>query len=119
MELESTAVEGGEPSSTAEESPRVNDTTKRASPTQSDVSSTTAARLSAREARVRRRQQAPKVVAARKGTSNKSKKLSGAAKQAVKRKKEKEEDCVKIKFLTGTLYLYRGERRRAEFVRRV
>jgi hypothetical protein len=33
--------------------------------------------------------------------------------------KKEEEECLKIKFLTGTLYLYRGRHRRAEFVRRV
>lgn len=31
----------------------------------------------------------------------------------------KNEECVKIKLLTGTLYLYRGRNRRAEFIRRV
>jgi hypothetical protein len=72
-------------------------------------------------------------------------KLTGAAKMSVETKREREsktaksltntsslsattkpqqhpkeeEECVKIKFLTGTLYLYRGKRRRAEFVRRV
>jgi hypothetical protein len=72
-------------------------------------------------------------------------KLTGAAKMSVETKREREsktakssstnntsslvtttkphpkeeEECVKIKFLTGTLYLYRGKRRRAEFIRRV
>lgn len=75
----------------------------------------------------------------------KKRKLTGAAKMSVETKREREsktaksstntsslatttkqqhhqkeeEECVKIKFLTGTLYLYRGKRRRAEFVRRV
>ena len=72
-------------------------------------------------------------------------KLTGAAKMSVETKREREsktakssshtssfapttkhnntqkeeEECVKIKFLTGTLFLYRGKRRRAEFIRRV
>jgi hypothetical protein len=38
-----------------------------------------------------------------------------------KRSRQDEDDanCLKIKLLTGTLYLYRGRHRRAEFVRRV
>ena len=103
------------------------------------ASDTSAARLlSAREARVRRRQGAvfahdkpildSKIsmssslhnTTTNSNNTNNKRKLTGAAKlAAAKKKREKEEDCVKIKFLTGTLYLYRGERRRAEFVRRV
>lgn len=39
--------------------------------------------------------------------------------KAKRMRPESDEECVKIKLLTGTLYLYRGRHRRAEFVRRV
>ncbi len=42
-----------------------------------------------------------------------------SAKQQQQLQPKEQEECVKIKFLTGMLYLYRGKRRRAEFVRRV
>ena len=32
---------------------------------------------------------------------------------------DEHEKCLKVKLLTGTLYIYRGKHRRAEFVRRV
>jgi hypothetical protein len=55
------------------------------------------------------------------------KKSTNASSQATSAKQQQQqqlhpkepEECVKVKFLTGTLYLYRGKRRRAEFVRRV
>lgn len=103
---------------------------------QSDASSSisaAAARLSAREARIRRRQalaaeqraEGPPSAAAGGGggngggNRNKRKKPSGGAAGGGRKKQKSNEDCVKIKLLTGTLYLYRGPRRRAEFVRRV
>ena len=79
--------------------------------------------VSAREARSRRRQSIiddVKVkVVPRKPTKQMSKrKLAGAAAQARKSKRQRyDKNCVAIKFLTGTLYLYRGPQRRAEFVR--
>lgn len=102
---------------------------KRSSPAHSDISAAALARLSARETRRNRRQATAPVkpvvvsinhpVTAAVANINRKRKLSGAAKLAVKKKREREEDCVKIKFLTGTLLLYRGPLRRAEFVRRV
>lgn len=100
------------------------------SPTQSDDTNLQAqkeARLTAREARSRRRQAAIEDTKAAIANSSdaqpsRKRKLSGAAKQSAKNKREKQqnqEDCVKIKLLTGTLYLYRGQNRRAEFIRRV
>lgn len=94
---------------------------------QSDVSSTAAA-ARAREARSRRRQAmiddgGTALSAAGRSTSNSSSNCSRKRKRTGARKTSRkggdDEDCVKIKFLTGTLYLYKGPRRRAEFVRRV
>ena len=58
--------------------------------------------------------------------SKTDKKSTNASSQATSAKQQQQqlhpkepEECVKVKFLTGTLYLYRGKRRRAEFVRRV
>ncbi|GKZ01179.1 hypothetical protein MPSEU_001069300 [Mayamaea pseudoterrestris] len=79
------------------------------------------ARVSAREARSRRRQ--AKVVQESKQLSVKNIRggfRAGLAKSNGKRQREEGEECVKVPLLTGTLYLYRGRtKRRAEFVRRV
>ena len=87
------------------------------------------ARVSAREARTRRRQammedatvaEPQQQQMARKPSASGKRKLTGAALLAQKNKRQRnDENCVTVKFLTGTLYLYRGPQRRAEFVRRV
>jgi hypothetical protein len=69
-----------------------------------------AARVSAREQRSRRRQAASVEEVAQQPPSKK-KKVAG-------RYDGGKEEVVKIEMLTGTLYLYRGLRRRAEFVRK-
>jgi hypothetical protein len=64
-----------------------------------------------RQARSRRREAKITAVKTSKSKSSHS---------TFKRPTKSTDDCVKIQFLTGTLYLYRGRyRRRAEFVRKV
>lgn len=75
---------------------------KTSSPSEED-DSTSNPDVSAREQRSRRRQALIDIKPPKK----------------VKRMKETNEPVTKIKLLTGTLYLYRGEHRRAEFVRRI
>lgn len=95
--------------SLVDETPLAESTTP--SPTLSDASSSAfdnreairQAKLSAREERSRRRGRA----------------LAPPVKRAKTVKKKADEDCVKIQLLTGTLYLYRGRHRRAEFLRKV
>mmetsp|Transcript_11125 Transcript_11125/g.24791 ORF Transcript_11125/g.24791 Transcript_11125/m.24791 type:complete len:281 (+) Transcript_11125:109-951(+) len=106
-----------------------------------DSKSVRDAKMSAREARSRRRQAlmdepSASSAAPPAGTTSAAggkRKVSGAAAMAAQNKRkrmeaannkqsstEEEESVTKVKFLTGTLYLYReGNRRRAEFVRRV
>ena len=50
-------------------------------------------------------------------TNNASSKIKGKKKKAFKH--DPNEECVKVKMNTGTLYLYRGLNRRAVFIRRV
>ena len=79
--------------------------------------------VSAREARSRRRQSmiddVKVVVVPQQSTKQMSKrKVAGAAAQARNSKRQRsDKNCVAIKFLTGTLYMYREPQRRAEFVR--
>lgn len=78
--------------------------------TETDASSTNNnPAVSAREARSRRRQTAD----TKKRKNNKNSVVTAAKRQRT------EEECVKVKLLTGTLLLYRGRNPRAEFVRRV
>lgn len=93
-----------------------------------------AGRKSAREERSRRRQAMideapPSTIAANGGlmgftapTTIKRKNSSSKSGNKNKRQRHEgsaDEPFTKVKFLTGTLYLYRGRHRRAEFVRRV
>lgn len=92
-------------------------TFSESSPTASDDSGDHAAKVSAREKRSRLRQSkvedAPPVV---EGT----KRPMPPNNNFPKNKRQKIfEEVVVVKLLTGTLYLYRGAHRRAEFVRRV
>jgi hypothetical protein len=102
----------------SEESNRKNDSSSKrkaesnvsdSSMTPSDMSKA-AARASAREERVRRRQ------------ANVEVKLATANMANLKKQKKfhhNSSECIKIPMLTGTLYLYHGLTRRAEFVRKV
>ena len=77
------------------------------------------ARVSAREARSRRRQ-AKMVQEITKASKTRPGGFRSGISKNGKRAREEGEECVKIPFLTGTLYLYRGpKKRRAEFVRRI
>lgn len=85
-------------------------------------------KVSAREQRSRRRQAiidehpAPLLPGGAEASvpSNGKRRLGLNGKMKNKRSRgEGDDECVKIKFLTGTLYLYRGTNRRAEFVRRI
>jgi hypothetical protein len=76
--------------------------------------------VSAREARSKRRQAKidDDIVPAELLVGEKSAlHLNGALKN--KRQRGDEGDVIQVKLLTGTLYLYRGKQRRAEFIRRV
>jgi len=82
--------------------------------------SSTADKVSAREARSRRRQaqidEETPANDASKGTTRR------AAPQGNARKRQRVDtdgEVIKVKLLTGTLFLYRGLHRRAEFIRRV
>ena len=87
------------------------------SPTASDDSADHAANVSEREKRSRLRQS--KVEDATLAVEgSKRRMLSNNNFPKIKRQKANEEVVV-VKLLTGTLYLYRGAHRRAEFVRRV
>ena len=90
------------------------------------------AKVSAREARSRRRQAAIDEfgvqlhqLGATGTTANGGKRKIGGNGGRANNKKQRggrdggDQECLKIKLLTGTLYLYRGKHRRAEFVRRV
>lgn len=94
------------------------DTSSNVETTRSGKSS----RVSAREARSRRRQakidEDVKEVVPPTGVKRRPPIVPGNAK---KRQRGETEggDVVKVKLLTGTLYLYRGRYRRVEFVRRV
>ena len=78
--------------------------------TDASSSQTTPATVSARAARSRRRQE----VDTKKRKNVKSN--SGGMKR---QRTDEESECVKVKLLTGTLLIYRGQHARAEFVRRV
>jgi hypothetical protein len=69
-----------------------------------------AARASAREERVRRREAKVEVKAST---------TSSFASKKQKKFHHNSTECIKIPMLTGTLYLYHGMTRRAEFVRKV
>jgi hypothetical protein len=93
-------------------------------PSGADEAAKEKARVSAREARSRRRQ--AKIVEEVKQPRRVGSGGGGGFKGSVskgcinKRAREDGEECVKIPLLTGTLYLYRGrKKRRAEFIRRV
>lgn len=98
------------------------------SPTASDESGTDAngkKKSSAREARSNRRQEmideSGGVLASAVPAFNSNKRRMNAVAQSKskKRARDGDEQVVKVKLLTGTLYLYRGQHRRAEFIRRV
>jgi len=83
-------------------------------------------KVSAREQRSRRRQaiidEFGVAVPSQPAPAGGKRKLAGNQKTAAKSKRQRHEEdgtCLKIKLLTGTLYLYRGRHRRAEFIRRV
>lgn len=93
---------------------------------------TESAKVSAREERSRRRQAIIDEYGVLTGAalSNGKRKLGNASssnggngnknsKSNKRAKSDDDEKCHKVKLLTGTLYLYRGRNRRAEFVRRV
>lgn len=87
-------------------------------PSGADEAAREKARVSAREARSRRRQAKviEEIKQPKRGTASGFK---GVPKN-MKRSREEGEECIKIPFLTGTLYLYRGrKKRRAEFIRRI
>mmetsp|Transcript_15602 Transcript_15602/g.23633 ORF Transcript_15602/g.23633 Transcript_15602/m.23633 type:complete len:234 (+) Transcript_15602:46-747(+) len=100
-------------------------------PAQSDDSSSNAKKASAREQRSLRRQakiDEEVVFTVQSGGSRSGKRRlpssrnsGGNINNSNKRAKGEEgnEEVVKVKLLTGTLYLYRGLHRRAEFIRRV
>lgn len=56
-------------------------------------------------------------IPAKKNVRKASKKKTPARKSNPRKKSKKKEEVVKVKMLTGTLYLYRGEHPRAEFIR--
>lgn len=98
------------------------------SPALSDQSSqgaSDAKKVSAREQRSRRRQAILEDEKAAPGSisnanAGKKRPLPKNVKNAAKKARADDNDeCVKIKFLTGTLYLYRGRHRRAEFIRKI
>lgn len=79
-------------------------------------------RVSAREARSKRRQakideEVPTLAEIAVGVESRLPIVPSNAKK--RQRGEAEGEVIKVKLLTGTLYLYRGRRRRAEFVRRV
>jgi hypothetical protein len=83
---------------------------------------------SAREARSKRRQAiidevpaAPAPIVAPPTGKRKTGGSSSGSKIKKRQRQEpaKDEPVTKVKFLTGTLYIYRGQQRRVEFVRRV
>jgi hypothetical protein len=88
-------------------------------------------RMSAREARSRRRQakideDAPFTTTTATGglgeeaTHSAKRRLRPPPNHGKKRQRQADDgEVVKVKLLTGTLYLYRGQHRRVEFVRRV
>lgn len=100
-----------------------------------DSASSKAKKISDREARSRRRQALMDEPSGNtppptpEATDNGKRKVSGAAAAAVENKRRrlsaaKKAHCesspvTKVKFLTGTLYIYRGKQRRVEFVRRI
>mmetsp|Transcript_7913 Transcript_7913/g.9061 ORF Transcript_7913/g.9061 Transcript_7913/m.9061 type:complete len:230 (-) Transcript_7913:141-830(-) len=97
-------------------------------PAQSDDSSTDPKKSSAREQRSRRRQAKidDVVVSVPNGSSQICKRRLPSSSRATTgknsnsiTKKTKDGEVVKVKLLTGTLYLYRGLHRRAEFIRRI
>lgn len=133
----SSLSDSGASSATGSPNKRANNNDKKTKVSSSDeneeqagivASAKEKARVSARETRTRRRQAMmedvtaaePYEQAASKLTASGKRKLTGAALLAHKNKRQRnDENCVTVKFLTGTLYLYRGPQRRAEFVRRV
>ena len=133
----SSLSDSGSSSATGSPNKRANNKDKKTKVSSSDeneeqagivASDTEKARVSARETRTRRRQAMMEDVTATepyeqtisKPMASGKRKLTGAALLAHKNKRQrKDENCVTVKFLTGTLYLYRGPQRRAEFVRRV
>jgi hypothetical protein len=94
----------------------------------SDDSLSNAAK-SSREARSKRRQaiidEVPAALAPIVAPPTGKRKTAGGISSGSKHKKRqrqepaKDEPVTKVKFLTGTLYIYRGQQRRVEFVRRV
>lgn len=105
-------------SSEGEQQPSKRVTFSEGSPTASDDSSAGSKGVSARETRSRRRQ--VKVDNEAEVVHNTRKRSRAPlATQQNNKKMHNNEDVVVVKLLTGTLYLYRGAHRRAEFVRRV
>jgi hypothetical protein len=89
-------------------------------PTNSETSKQEQARASAREERVRRRQAKIVVKHVKRASSNSKHSLANNNnKLGSKQLHHKSADCVIVPMLTGTLYLYHGLTRRAEFVRKV
>jgi hypothetical protein len=76
------------------------------------------AKVSAREERSRRRQAAIDEFGMPTDQYILPPKRQKIIKKFGKRPREQDEQCLKIKLLTGTLYLYRGRHRRAEFIRK-
>lgn len=118
---------GMEPNSASEKIFRPADGSNTGSDTSSNVETFRggmSSRVSAREARSKRRQAKideetviPVDIAAP-GDKRRQASASGNAKKRQRGDAEAGE-VVKVKLLTGTLYLYRGQYRRVEFVRRV
>lgn len=107
-------------SGSSEDVPNKRVTFSESSPMTSDDSAADhAAKVSAREERSRLRQ--AKVEEAPPAIEGGSKRLMppNNLSNNNKRQKAKGDEVVVVKLLTGTLYLYRGAHRRAEFVRRV
>jgi hypothetical protein len=107
-------------SGSSDDVPNKRVTFSESSPTASDDSAADhAAKVSAREERSRLRQvkmkQAPPTI---EGGTKRLMPPNNISKKN-KRQKDESEEVVVVKLLTGTLYLYRGAHRRAEFVRRV
>ena len=77
--------------------------------------------VSARERRSRRRQQKvdTEEVLPLDNTRNKRSHLAGENAANKKMRNANDENVVVVKLLTGTLYLYKGPHRRAEFVRQI
>jgi hypothetical protein len=108
-------------SGSSDDVPNKRVTFSESSPTASDDSAADhAAKVSAREERIRLRhakvEEAPPTI---EGGSKRRMPPNNFSKNNKRQKVSESEEVVVVKLLTGTLYLYRGAHRRAEFVRRV